>query len=168
MASVIGTFDSRNQAERAVDELKKKGFSEDKVSVVAKEERVRGGERGGGGERGEGGLTMARGNDLTGGTLTGGAIGGATGLLAGLGALAIPGIGPIIAAGPIAAGLTGAVTGGIVGGLVDLGIPEERSRFYEGKIREGKILAVVKADDNTVDNARDVLSRFGAKDIEVH
>lgn len=162
MASVIGTFDSRDQAERAVDELKKKGFSEDKVSVVAKEERMRGG------ERGEGGLTMARGNDLTGGTLTGGAIGGATGLLAGLGALAIPGIGPIVAAGPIAAGLTGAVTGGIVGGLVDLGIPEERSRFYEGKVREGKILAVVKADDNTVNDARDVLSRFGANDIEVH
>ncbi|MEW5865525.1 MAG: general stress protein [Bacillota bacterium] len=162
MASVIGTFDSRDQAERAVDELKKKGFSEDKVSVVAREERVRGG------ERGEGGLTMARGDDLTGGTLTGGAIGAATGLLAGLGALAIPGIGPIVAAGPIAAGLTGAVTGGIVGGLVDLGIPEERSRYYEGKVKEGKILVAVKADDNSVSKAKDVLAKYAARDIEVH
>lgn len=163
MASVIGTFDSRDQAERAVEELKRKGFGDDKVSIVAKEDRMKGG------DRGEGGLTMrGGGNDITGGTLTGGAIGGATGLLAGLGALAIPGIGPIVAAGPIAAGLTGAVTGGIVGGLVDLGIPEERGRYYENKVKEGKILAVVKADDNTVDDAKNVLARFGASDIEIH
>ncbi|MGE5586480.1 MAG: general stress protein [Bacillota bacterium] len=163
VANVIGTFDSRDQAERAIEELKRKGFSDDKVSIVAKEDRAKGG------DRGEGGLTMRRGeNDLTGGTVTGGAIGGATGLLAGLGALAIPGVGPIVAAGPIAAGLTGAVTGGIVGGLVDLGIPEERGRYYENKVKEGKILAVVKADDNTVDDAKSVLSRFGASDIEIH
>ncbi|HHY33506.1 MAG TPA: Spo0E family sporulation regulatory protein-aspartic acid phosphatase [Firmicutes bacterium] len=163
VASVIGTFDSRDKAERAVQELKQKGFGDDKVSIVAKEDRMKGG------DRGEGGLTMrGGGDDLTGGTLTGGAIGGAAGILAGLGALAIPGIGPIVAAGPIAAGLTGAVTGGIVGGLVDLGIPEERGRYYESKVKEGKILAVVKADDNTVDDAKNVLAKFGASDIEIH
>ncbi len=165
MASVIGTFDSRDQAERAVEELKKKGFSGDKVSIVAKEESVRAGARE---ERGAGGMTMARGDDLTGGTMTGGAIGAGAGLLAGLGAIAIPGIGPIVAAGPIAAALTGAVTGGIVGGLVDLGIPEERSRYYEGKVKQGNVLTVVKADDNTVGSAKEVLSKFGAKDIEIH
>jgi outer membrane lipoprotein SlyB len=163
MASVMGTFDSRDQAEKAVEELRRKGFGEDKVSIVAKEDRMKGG------GRGEGGLTMrGGGNDLTGGTLTGGAIGGAAGILAGLGALAIPGIGPIVAAGPIAAGLTGAVTGGIVGGLVDLGIPEERGRYYENKVKEGKILAVVKADDDTVNDAKKVLERYGASDIEIH
>ncbi len=162
MASVIGTFDSRDQAERAVAGLRKQGFTEDKVSIVTKEQRARAG------ERGERGPTMARGNDLTGGTLTGGAIGGAAGILAGLGAIAIPGIGPVVAAGPIAAALTGAVTGGIVGGLVDLGIPEERGRYYEQKVREGKALVAVKAEEDSVAKAEDVLTRFAARDVEVH
>lgn len=162
MANIIGTFSKRDEAERAVHELKKKGFSDNEVSLVAKEDRGRDG------DRGEGGLKMGRGTDVSGGTVTGGAIGGTAGVLAGLGALAIPGIGPIIAIGPIAAGLTGAVAGGLVGSLVDLGVPEDRSKFYESKVKEGKVLAVVKADDNKVDTVREVYGKFGASDIEIH
>ena len=162
MANIIGTFGMRDEAERAVHELKKKGFGDDKVSIVAKENRGRGG------DRGEGRLKMGRGTDMSGGTVSGGAIGGTAGVLAGLGALAIPGIGPIVAIGPIAAGLTGAVAGGLVGSLVDLGIPEDRSKFYEGKVKEGKVLAIVKANDDQVDDVRDVYGKFGASDIEIH
>jgi outer membrane lipoprotein SlyB len=162
MASIIGTFSRRDEAEKAARELKTKGFGDDKVSIVAKEEHGRSG------DRGEGGLKMGRDMDVSGGTATGGAIGGTAGILAGLGALAIPGIGPIVAIGPLAAGLTGAVAGGLVGGLVDLGIPEDRSKFYEGKVKEGKILAVVKADDSKVNDVREVYSKFGASDIEIH
>lgn len=162
MASIIGTFSRRDDAESAVGELKRKGFGDDKVSIVAKDDEGR--SRG----KGEGGLRMGGGTDVSGGTVTGGAIGGTAGILAGLGALAIPGIGPIVAIGPIAAGLTGAVAGGLVGGLVDLGIPEDRSKFYESKVKEGKILAVVKADDNKVNDVREVYRKFGASDIEIH
>jgi uncharacterized membrane protein len=149
MSSVIGTFSRRDEAEKAIHELKNKGFDDNKVSIVAREDK-------------EGGT------DISGGTVTGGAIGGTAGVLAGLGALAIPGIGPIIAIGPIAAGLTGAVAGGLVGSLVDLGIPEDRSRFYENKVKEGKVLAVVEADDNQINDIREVYSKSGASDIEVH
>ena len=162
MSSIIGTFSRRDEAERAIHELKRKGFGDDKVSIVAKDDQGRGG------DRGEGGLKMGRGADVSGGTVTGGAIGGTAGVLAGLGALAIPGIGPIVAIGPIAAGLAGAVAGGLVGGLVDLGIPENRSKFYENKVKEGKVLAVVKADDNEVNDVREIYGKCGASDIEIH
>ena len=162
MANVIGTFSMRDNAERALHELKKKGFGDEKVSIVAK------GDRGQAAGRGEGGMTMSRGEGMPTETVSGGAIGGTAGVLAGLGALAIPGIGPIVAIGPIAAGLTGAVAGGLVGSLVDLGIPEDRSKFYEGKVKEGNVLAVTKANDDQVNEVKDIYSKFGASDIEIH
>jgi len=102
------------------------------------------------------------------GVTTGGVLGGVAGLLAGLGALTIPGLGPIVAAGPLAATLTGAVGGGLVGGLVDMGIPEERSQYFESKVREGRILAVVDADSGKVDQAARTMRDFGASDVETH
>jgi outer membrane lipoprotein SlyB len=108
------------------------------------------------------------GSDISGGVATGGAIGGAAGLLAGVGALAIPGIGPLVAAGPIAAALSGAVTGGIAGGLIDWGIPEESGRRYEDRVKEGKIVAAVRSNDDKVEDAADILRRNGAYDVETH
>jgi hypothetical protein len=101
---------------------------------------------------------------------TGGAIGGALGWLAGIGVLAIPGIGPFIVAGPIMAALGGAAIGGAVGGLtgmlVGLGVPELEAKQYEGKIKEGNILISVHADDsNSVKLAKDIFVKNGAKDI---
>ena len=107
--------------------------------------------------------------DVSEGTTWGGALGGLTGLLAGAGALAIPGIGPIIAAGPLAATLSGAVAGGVAGGLIDLGIPEDRGRYYEEEVKRGKILAVIESDDdNKLEDAVDVLREYGANDVETH
>ncbi len=152
---VLGIFHDRNQAEEALEELKNRGFDRD-ISLVAREDE----QEGGGGIMG--------GQDLSEGAFTGGALGGIAGLLTGVGALLIPGIGPIIAAGPIAATLTGVVTGGIAGGLVDFGIPEERGEFFEEQVRQGGILVSMKAADEKVEEAASILREHGASDVEVH
>jgi hypothetical protein len=109
-------------------------------------------------------------DDTAKGAGAGAAIGGIGGLLLGLGALAIPGIGPILAAGPIAAALAGAgigaVTGGIIGALVDLGIPEESAEVYAEGIRRGNVLVVVQVADNRTDEATRIMQQKGLIDIE--
>ena len=104
------------------------------------------------------------------GATAGVAIGGTMGLLAGIGALAIPGFGPFIAAGPIMAALAGAggggVVGGLIGALVGIGIPEYEAKRYEGMVRDGGILMSVHCDNSDwVKRAKDVLERTGAHDI---
>lgn len=148
--TVIGVFRNRSDADRAVEELRQKGFGRE-VSLIARDDR-----------QGGGGGTVAE------GVVTGGTLGGLAGLLAGAGALAIPGVGPILAAGPIAGALTGAATGGLAGGLIDWGIPEERGRFYEQKVREGNLVAMVKSSDPKVNEAADIMRRHGAQDVETH
>jgi hypothetical protein len=101
---------------------------------------------------------------------TGAVIGGVLGWLAGIGALAIPGIGPFIAAGPIMAALAGAgaagVVGGVAGGLIGLGMPEYEAKRYEGRIREGGILLSVHSDGSEwTKRAKIILERTGAQDI---
>ncbi len=157
MKAVLSTFSDRNQAERAVDELRRKGFDKE-ISILAKDDEKSGNNRG----------AMGGGNDLTGGTATGSVIGGLAGLAAGAGALAIPGIGPLVAAGPIAGLLSGAAAGGIAGGLIDWGIPADRSRYYEDKVKEGRVLVSVKTDDNRINDAQETLKHLGAQDVEVH
>ena len=107
---------------------------------------------------------------VTAGATTGGVAGGALGLLAGIGALAIPGVGPFIAAGPIMAALSGAAigatTGGIVGGLIGLGIPEIEAKRYDEKLRKGNYL--ISAHGNTsdqLDRAEQIFKAEGAEDI---
>lgn len=102
----------------------------------------------------------------------GGVVGGALGWLAGIGALAIPGVGPLIAAGPLMAALSGAAVGAAVGGvsgaLIGLGIPEYEAKRYEGKIKEGNILLSVNAEDSKrVSIAKDIFEEFDAEDISV-
>src|SRR6202043_3966778 len=99
-----------------------------------------------------------------------GAIGGTLGLLAGVGALAIPGLGPFIAAGPIMAGLAGlgvgGAVGGLVGALVGMGIPEYEANRYEGRVKDGGVLLSVHCDTSEqVDRAKDILKGTGATDI---
>ncbi len=89
-------------------------------------------------------------------------------MLVGAGALAIPGIGPIIAAGPIAAALSGAVAGSIAGGLIDWGIPAETSQKYEQSVAQGNILAVIRSDASKVQQAAQILRQNGASDVESH
>lgn len=107
---------------------------------------------------------------LAAGVSTGGILAGALGWLAGIGALAIPGVGPFLAAGPIMAALSaaavGAAIGGITGALIGMGIPEYEARRYEGKIKEGNILISVHPDKPAqTDRAREIFERCGAHDI---
>lgn len=104
------------------------------------------------------------------GAASGAVLGGALGWLVGIGSLAIPGVGPFIAAGPIVAALAGAGLGGTVGGLagalIGMGIPEYEAKLYEGQIREGGILLAVHCDDSDwVDLAKQVLKDTGAMEI---
>jgi hypothetical protein len=101
---------------------------------------------------------------------TGGLLGGAVGWLVGIGALAIPGLGPFIAAGPIMAALSGAAAGaalgGLTGALIGMGIPEYEAKRYEGKVKEGNLLISVHADDSTErDRAKTIFEEAGAEDI---
>ncbi|HQE05153.1 MAG: general stress protein [Tepidanaerobacteraceae bacterium] len=155
--TVVGVFDSRDQAERAVAELRQSGFDTNEISIVAKEQQ---------GQDTQADTTMGMGmGTVADGTTTGGVLGGLAGLAMGAGALAIPGLGPVIAAGPIAGLLSGAATGGIAGGLIDWGIPEEQGRKYEEEVKKGKILAAVRAHEGKVDAAAEIFRRNGARDV---
>jgi len=156
--TVVGVFERSSDAERAVDRLQNKGFSDREISIISREDAVRRGERGR--EEGRGPLTS--------GVTGGGALGGLAGLLAGAGALAIPGVGPILAVGPIAAGLSGAAAGGLAGGLVDWGIPETRGRQFEEEVRQGRILTMVQSEGDRVEDAAEILREFGARNVEIH
>lgn len=151
--TVLGVFERREAAEKAVEELQREGFSGENVSVVGKRDG------GGEGQGGEGGMNLGR------GTTWGAGVGAAAGLLATAGALTIPGIGPLVALGPLATTLGGAATGGVAGALVDWGIPENRGREVEERIREGRYVALVKANGKA-DKAEDVLRRTGAREVE--
>jgi len=152
--AVIGVFNSRKDAEQAVTQLRQQGFSTEEINIVSK-------------KKGEGGKEYVD-DDISDGALTGGTLGGIGGLILGAGALAIPGVGPIIAAGPIAAALSGAVAGGLAGGLIDWGIPAEVSRHYEHEVAEGGTLAVIRTTQQKVDQAAQILRQFGAKDVKSH
>ncbi len=168
MATVVGVFARREQAEEAIQALKKEGFGESEISIAVKDDR-REGQQGGGRGRDFGFEVgdMADENMADGATW-GGAIGGAAGLLASAGALAIPGIGPILAAGPLAATLSGAVAGGVAGGLLDMGIPENEGKRYEQDVKEGKALCLVKADGDQAGRVESILKNCGADEVKVH
>lgn len=164
--TVIGVFADRNKAERAVHHLRNKGF-EGQISVVAK-----GQEKQGENEPNEyKGIDMnsrfTDGDSVIDGTATGAFIGGLGGLALGAGALIIPGLGPIIVAGPIAGLLSGAATGGIAGGLVDYGIPEKDVRDYETEVNKGSVLAIIKTNDDKADQAANILRENGAANVKV-
>lgn len=162
MSTVIGVFRDVKTAEEAVRALRNKGFKDNEISIVAKDDqnKTRKRDMEVGGEMGT--------DTISDGTAWGGALGGVAGLLAGVGALAIPGIGPIVAAGPLAGVLSGAVTGGVAGGLIDLGIQEERGRQYEQELKKGGILAVIETSEDKVNDASSILRQNGAKDVEAH
>lgn len=154
--AVVGVFTSEERAKEAINELKRYGF-EREISLVAKETRE--------GETADEEMTMEEGQNLGEGVATGGALGGIAGILAGAGALFIPGVGPIIAAGPLASFLTGLVGGGLVGGLVDFGIPEERGEYYEERVKQGDILVTIKANEDEVSRISEVFRQYGAEEV---
>src|SRR5688572_14247437 len=158
--SVFCIATSREQADRVVEQLKSANFSNNDISALfADKDTNRDFAHEKNTKAPEGAVT---------GAVTGGGIGGALGWIAGIGALAIPGVGPFIAAGPIIAALSGAAigatVGGIAGGLIGLGIPELEAKRYEGKIKEGNILISVHTDDGgDIARAKDIFKQAGAQ-----
>nr|WP_321397218.1 hypothetical protein [uncultured Desulfobacter sp.] len=160
--AVYGIYQNRSMVENAVEVLKDEGFRNTDISVLFPES-------GGTKEFAIEKETKAPEGAAT-GAGTGAVIGGALGWLAGIGLLAIPGLGPFIAAGPIMAAFAGAGAGGLAGGitgaLIGLGIPEYEANRYEGHIKAGGILLSIHADDKEWKNkGRDILKRTGADDI---
>jgi hypothetical protein len=160
--AVFGIATTYEQAEDIVNQLGREGFSTSDVSVLFPDKK---GTREFSHEKG----TKAPEGAVV-GVGAGGAVGGTIGLLAGIGALAIPGLGPFIAAGPIMAALggaaAGAAVGGVAGALVGMGIPEYEAKMYEGRLRDGNILIAVHTDDGKQkDCAKAVMKRCGAHDV---
>ena len=160
--AAFGIFPTRAAAETAVDRLTAAGFSHQDVSVLMSDQT---GSKDFAAEKN----TKAPEGTTTGVTV-GGLAGGTLGLLAGLGALAIPGVGPLIAAGPIMGALAGlgvgGAVGGLVGALVGMGIPEYEAKRYEGRVKDGGILVSVHCDSSEeVSRAKDILKQSGGDDV---
>jgi hypothetical protein len=160
--AVFGIAKNEEQATRIVNELKEAGFSSDDVSVLLPD---RAGSRDFAHEH----HTKAP-EGAAAGAVAGGVMAGVLGWLAGIGSLAIPGVGPLIAAGPIMAALSGAAAGGAVGtlagALVGLGIPEYEAKQYEGKVKNGNILISVHTEDSKERNvAKEIFERAHAEDV---
>lgn len=120
------------------------------------------------GRTGATGVPTGVNDNISDGVISGGVLGGIAGLLIGAGSMMIPGLGIIAAAGPITGLLSGAVTGGVVGGLIDLGIPESKSKQYESDVRRGKVLFSMKTDEDKVDRITSILRNSGASNIEAY
>lgn len=160
---VFGIYSTRTAVENATESLVKAGFPTSDISVLLPESL--GGPKDMGTEK----ATKAP-EGAAAGVTTGGVIGGTLGLLAGVGLLAIPGLGPFIAAGPIMAGLAGLGVGGTVGGvtgaLIGMGIPEFEAKRYEGRLQKGGILLSVHCDTaEEIKRAKEVLKATNAEDV---
>lgn len=160
--AAFAIFIHRAAAESAVDKLTAAGFSNQDVSVLMSD------------QSGSRDFATEKNTKAPEGTATGvgvgGVVGGTLGLLAGIGALAIPGVGPLIAAGPIMAALAGlgvgGAVGGLVGALVGMGIPEYEAKRYEGRVKDGGILVSVHCDSSEeVARAKDILKAAGGEDV---
>src|SRR6202171_3962762 len=160
--AAFGLYSNRVQVEQGIDSLLAARFRNEDISVLFPDN--------------EGTKDFAHQKNtkapegVTAGVGAGGAIGGTLGLLVGIGALAIPGLGPFIAAGPIMAALAGmgvgGAVGGLVGALVGMGIPEYEAKRYEGRVKDGGVLISVHCDTSEeISRAKDLLKETGAEDI---
>ena len=165
-----GLFYSRDEAEAAVRALRDAGYDMDRVSVIAKDaDKLDGHE-----------TTEEVGNKADDGAatgaLTGGALGGITGLLVGLGTLAIPGIGPILLAGAEATAIAttlagagiGAAAGGLIGALIGLGIPEEKAKIYNDRVKGGSYLVMVNGNSAEIASAETIMQRNGVEEFGIY
>ncbi|MBR8840162.1 MAG: histidine kinase, partial [Stigonema ocellatum SAG 48.90 = DSM 106950] len=159
-------------AEAAITELRNAGFPLNQVSLIAKDAD---GNNPVGGVNTQPGVGNKAGEGVKAGALTGGALGGLGGLLVGLGALAIPGVGPVIAGGALATALAtaatggaiGAAAGGLTGGLAGLGIPENRARAYSDRFNRGDYLVLVDGTNEQLRHAEAILKRHNIQDFDI-
>ncbi len=174
--TVVGLFDDYQDAQNVVRDLTTAGFRRESISLAAN--KTASGYTGDGSDFGTG--TGQTGHAVGKDAGVGAGVGGVVGLLVGLGLLTIPGIGPVLAAGPIAAALgigaaatstvvgagIGAVAGGLIGGLTHLGVPKEHAEYYAEGVRRGGTLVTVDAPDNQAQQAVDIMNGNGAVDID--
>jgi uncharacterized membrane protein len=165
MKTIAGLFDNYQDAEHAVNRLEKAGIAREHIGVLARDavlnERVLGHEE----------ESAAKGAGI--GAVGGTAVGGLAGLLSGLSAITIPGLGPVLTAGAVITALgstaagagIGAATGGIIGALTGAGIPEEDAHVYAESVRQGGILLTVKVNDDMATPVRDIMDQSHAVDI---
>ncbi|MBW4585703.1 histidine kinase [Aetokthonos hydrillicola Thurmond2011] len=169
----IGVFPHRRDAEAALTDLRDAGFPLSQVSLIAKD--VDRNNPIAGVEPRTAGVGNKADEGAKAGAATGGALGGLGGLLVGLGALAIPGIGPVMAGGALATALAttaaggaiGAAAGGLTGGLIGLGIPENRARVYNDRINRGDYLVIVDGTDDEVRHAEVILKRHNIQEFDI-
>ena len=166
----VGTFASRPEAEKALYELRDAGFNMDKVSVVVK--NAEGGEQVSGTDYEKSKSEQAAGGAKAGAT-AGGVTGGIIGLLPSLGVLAIPGVGPIAEIGVILAntligGGIGAASGGLLGALIGWGIPEERAKYYDEQLSQGKYVVLLEGTQAEINTAESILRNQGVRDWETY
>jgi len=172
MKSVLALFPNMYSVNMAIDSLRDLGYTDDAISVITKKDTVKSNE-------------INVDNDsvagIKDGAKMGGAIGGVIGLLAGIGAITIPGLGVLLISGPLATALgltgvvgatatgalTGALAGGLVGTLKEIGIDEPQARLYEERVKSGYILLGVATEEDQVDDAELALERAGAYDVKV-
>jgi len=160
--TVIGSFDSADDADRASRDLRNAGFADTDINLVVSNMR-----------QGDGETELPAIGDGTGpvakGAVAGGVLGGAAGLAASLAGLAIPGIGPILTAGPIIATLAGAgagaVAGGVIGSLTEIGVEKKDAELYAEAVRRGGTLNTLRTDESRADEASAILRKAGAIDI---
>jgi uncharacterized membrane protein len=162
MKTVVGTYDNIQTAYAVANDLVSAGYNRNDISVIANDHDSAYAPY-------VNAKTVKTSDDVGAGAGIGATIGGIGGLLVGLGALAIPGIGPVVAAGPLLASLTGAgvgaVAGGIVGALVDLGIPDEEANLYSEGLRRGDILVIAQVPDASANAVTRVMDRPGLVDV---
>ena len=170
---IYGVFDSVQNAERAIAALKDHGAEGNEVSVVRRSD---GKGMAGVEEGGSHGITVTTADDAAAGALKGGAVGIALGVLAGAILLTIPGVGPILAAGPLwaafgaaaATGAAGAALGGVVGYLVDQGVPSHKAHLYADAIQRGDMLVSVRSHHINAGDVSGILGKYGATEIGSH
>jgi len=165
MKTVVGLFENYRDADRAINELYSRGFARTEISVMARDRAV---------QEVVGQQDRAVAESAGAGAVGGAAVGGIAGLLVGIGALAIPGIGPVLAVGPLASAIgsalagagIGAAAGGVIGALVGLGIPEEDAHFYAEGIKRGGVLLTVRTTDDRASEALNILRTSNAIDVD--
>lgn len=165
MKTVVGLYDELDDAKRVIDDLTDAGISANNINMVAGDPENRYAT-----QLAEEYEAYDEGDAAVDGAVAGGVLGGLAGLILGLGAFAIPGLGPVVAAGPLAATLMGAgigaASGGLIAALVEWGVSEEEAEFYLEGVRRGGVLVAVKTPDEQVNLVSDIMQQHGLIDLE--
>jgi uncharacterized membrane protein len=163
--TVVGLLDSFEEARELIDDLLDNGFSQEAIGLIAREPEFGDAQAAAREEQSDEQIS-----GVTKGFGAGAAVGGVAGLVIGIAAFTIPGIGAVVAAGPIAAALAGiglgALTGGVYGAIRNLGVPEEEATYYAEGVQRGGVLVTVETDDYDAERAKEVMYRHGAVDIQ--